>query len=144
MEKNRITTEELNAVYGAFVSSYIQPIKIDMSSGVTAIPKDNFGAFELNRPSSKNIKLEPCKSGGVIVRYAFGQQFANETFRDYHKAIRFISVIQNEMLLAISHWIDWSKNPKVLFERPGQPGIYFTELESYAGFEIRAYYDGSN
>jgi hypothetical protein len=144
MEKKEICIQELNAIYGEFINSYSSPIKIDMSAGITVVPEDNFGAFELNPPNSKNIKLEKYKNGGVLVRYAFGYDFAAKTFKDYHSAIRFLSIVQNEMLLAISPWVDWSKDPKNLFKLPGKSNSYFLELQSSAGFEIRAYYDGSN
>jgi len=136
---------ELNAIYGDFLNSYTTPFKIDFlnDKGITKVPEDNFGAFQLNIPASSNIKLEKTKSGGVLVRYCFGYDFARKTFTDYKQGIRFLSVVQNEMLLAISPWIDWSKPTNNLFQRPGMPNAFFLELDSHAGMELRAYYDGS-
>jgi hypothetical protein len=138
-----ITATELNAIYGDFLKSFSTPVKIDMSGGVTEIPKDNFGAFELNPAHSKNIKLEKTKDGGVVIRYAFGYDFANSTLRNYHQGIRFLSIVQNEMALTISPYIDWTKTVPNLFHRPNMPDKFFLKLSTHAGFELRAYYDGS-
>jgi len=141
-----MTTAELNSVYGDFLNSYTKPFRIDFSEnrGITRVPEDNCGAFELKHPTSSNMKLEKTQSGGVIVRYCFGYDFASKNLTDYKQGIRFLSVVQNEMLLAISPWIDWSTDPKDLFQKPGKPNLFFIELQSHAGFELRAYYDGSN
>lgn len=141
-----MTTAELNSVYGDFLNSYTKPFRIDFSEnrGITRVPEDNCGAFELKHPASSNMKLEKTQSGGVVVRYCFGYDFARKYLTDYKQGIRFLSVVQNEMLLAISPWIDWSTNPTDLFQKPGKPNLFFIELQSHAGFELRAYYDGSN
>lgn len=142
---NTAIAEKLNGLYGTFLEKYTEPIKLDMSEAITEIPSDNFGAFPLSSPHSKRIKLEKTKNGGVVVRFAFSYQKATELSDNYLDGLRFISVIQNEMLLAISPWIDWtSKNkPEIYFSRPGKLGVYFIELNDYAAVEMRAYYEGT-
>ena len=136
-----ITAQELNDIYGDFLTSFKRPLNIDFTKGITEVPLDNSGAFMLTYPASSNITIEKTESGGVLVRYAFGYDHA-ETLRNYQDGLRFLSVVQNQMVTAISPWIDWSQDVPNLFQMPGKPNKFFIELQSYAGFEIRAYYNG--
>lgn len=137
--------DKLNMMYGNFLINYSKPVRVDFSKGLTEIPSDNIGVIELNPPAYGNIKLEKIQTGGVVARLAFSYDDAVKMTESYEYGVRLLSVLQNEILIAMSPWINWDNPLKQnLFHRKGQPMRFFIETEQHAAFEIRAMYDGTS
>ena len=136
-----VTTRELDDIYGNFIVSFKKPLNIDFTKGITKVPPGQ-DAYILKDPTSSTITIEKTESGGVLVRYAFSYDCAVNILGNYKEGLRFLSVVQNQMVTAISPWIDWSKDVPNLFQRSGMPNRFFIESQSHASFEIRAYYNG--
>lgn len=133
--------DKLNMMYGNFLINYSKPVRVDFSKGLTQIPSDNTDVIELNPPAYGSVKLEKTETGGVVARVAFSYNDAVKMTESYEYGVRLLSVLQNEMLVAMSPWIDWNNPPKQnLFHKEGQPMRFFIELQQFAAFEIRAMY----
>lgn len=134
-------TNKLNLMYGSFLREDHTPFDANGISGVTKA-KNTEGAFMLQSPdkflkSGFEVNISP-DFDQIVARAFIPYSAAIQISDNYSQGVFLLSLIKNDMLLSVVKEIT-SDFDKPTFQRPGQPALYFRELENLAGVELRCF-----
>lgn len=79
----------------------------------------------------------------IVIGYVACSRAANDynTFKKLMNAFTIQTLIELKEHYGFDHTETTTGKCYLTFETPGQPGVYFKDMENYAGFEIRAFSD---
>lgn len=114
-------------------------------TSITIVP-EKVEVFNLNSPIAGTIKrVEPgvLKENAAIHRQVIGYIVAEKMAKNKSLFYYHLSLTLNNALLELTKILGPLDFRKITAAQPGSPGIYFREMENYAGIELRLFVERS-